>query len=475
MPIPVWAEVIRIDDVEVEISASNPVEARERAFMEARRTGYRLALEASGTPVPQRLSDDIVNTAVIAIEVQSERQAAGRYSARFSLFVETAQPGPREAPPKRGNWIYVIPAERAEGRIDRLWRRDTAWTQSFRAVGPIAGQSPLTPSGDEDDRALISPARLAANDASALAGLGQRHGAPVAVAILDRGPPSRAGRSDGPILGVELLYWSRSSGPQTLRRSFSEKTEITTANALVQFLLEQILEPPPPSPPSPSQATASTPPPPPPVSADATPTPPTESFTQPPPEAAALPPPVPEIIRPFAFDFADAAEWRQLRAGLAAIPGLTLHPATITIGRVIGQLRFGGPAEALDVHLAALGQASITPPSPSTPPLPPAAAAPRAAESLPAAPATEGDARSFTAHLVSTRSEEEAMMEWRRLTLRYPDLLTDRVPTTWSIDLGPDRGIWWRMGVGGFTTRRDAESWCATLASYGQYCRVAGS
>ena len=469
MPSPLSAEVIRIDDVEVEISASNPVEARERAFMEARRTGYRLALEASGTPVPPRLSDDIVNTAVIAIEVQSERQAAGRYSARFSLFVETSQPGAREAPPKRGNWIYVIPAERAEGRIDRLWRRDAAWTQSFRAVGPIAGQSPLTPSGDEDDRALISPARLAANDASALAGLGQRHGAPVAVAILDRGPPSRAGRSDGPIIGVEVLYWSRSTGPQTLRRSFSEKTEITTANALVQFLLEQILEPPPP-----------VPLPLPPVSADASPTPPPESVTQPLPEPAATAPPVPvqeqmpEIIRPFAFDFANTGEWRQLRAGLAAIPGLTLHPATISIGRMIGQLRFGGTAEALDAHLAALGQARSAPPPPS-PPLPPAALSPPSAESIPTAPAKDGDARGFTAHLVSTRSEEEAMTEWRRLTVRYPDLLADRIPTTWSIDLGPDRGIWWRLGVGGFSSRRDAESWCATLAAYGQYCRIAGA
>jgi hypothetical protein len=256
------AEVTRIDDVEVEIAAPTPVEARERAFLEARRTGYRLAMQAAGLPVPARLSDEQVNAAVVAIEVRSERQSANRYSARFSLFVDVPDPAGKPASPapapaastpptdqasvpaapsnaKRGAWIYVIPAERAEGRIDRIWRRDTAWTQSFRAVGPIAGQSPLTPSGDEDDRALIAQPRLAVSDAGGLAALSQRHGAPVAAALLDRAPPTRAGRSDGAIQGVEVLYWSPSTGAQSLRHVFADRTEITTANAIAQALLEQ--------------------------------------------------------------------------------------------------------------------------------------------------------------------------------------------------------------------------------------------
>ncbi len=518
------AEVIRIDDVEVEISAANPVEARERAFLEARRTGYRLALEAAGQTVPARISDEAVNAAVVAIEVRSERQSADRYSARFSLFVEApggastspgqsspgqsspAQRSPApspagEASAKRGAWIYVIPAERAEGRIDRIWRRDTAWTQSFRAVGAIAGQSPLTPSGDEDDRALVAPARLAANDAGALAALSQRHGAPVAAAILDRGPPTRAGRSDGPVLAVEVLYWSRPTGSnqggaRSLRHVFADKTEITTANAIAQALLEQIISPISPTAPAPPipplAAEASAPPPPasPPAPALFDPPPAPPPFA-PPPFASPEKPvgePVAEIAQPFAFDVADADEWRRLRTTLAAIPGLTVWPSTVTTGRIIGQLRYAGPAEILSSQLAAAGLAkgaprppelarSIAPPPPPPPPVvqtPPGAPNPSSETAFPAA-GTEAELAGYAAHLVSTRLEAEAREEWSRLSQRFPDLLSGRAPLYRSVDLGADRGIWWRLGVAGFATRREADAWCAKLAAFNQYCRVAAN
>jgi hypothetical protein len=485
-------ETIRIDDVEVEISAPNPVEARERAFMEARRAGYRLALEAAGQSVPARVSDDQVNAAVTAIEVMSERQSANRYSARFSLFVEVADPAGRQiappAPPpegpippptaaRRGAWIYVIPAERAEGRIDRIWRRDTAWTQSFRAVGPIAGQSPLTPSGDEDDRALVAPARLAASDPGALAGLSQRHNAPVAAAILDRGPPTRAGRSDGPIRAVEVIYWSRTDGGQTLRHVFAERPELTTANAIVQALLEQIISPPPPAPAVSVQAPA-------PASAPAPTSLPAPAPEEPSPVAPAVASPVvastpveeppPQTIQPFAYDFADIDDWRRIRARLAAIPGLSVAPTTITTGRIIGQLRYAGAPEPLAAQLAAagLGQARSAPAAPSPPAPAPSSAAPGVP---PVAPATTGETETgpFAAHLISTRSEAEAVTEWGRLNQRFPDILAGRTPIYRSVDLGADRGVWWRLGAGGFASRREAEAWCARLAAFNQYCRIA--
>lgn len=509
------AEAIRIDDVEVEISASNPVEARERAFLEARRTGYRLALEAAGLTVPVRLSDEQVNAAVTAIEVISERQSANRYSARFSLFVEIADPAgraivqpapptdvptPPATPARRGAWIYVIPVERSEGRIDRIWRRDTAWTQSFRAVGPIAGQSPLTPSGDEDDRALVTPARLAAGDAGSLSALGQRHSAPVAAAILDRGPPTRAGRSDGSIQAVEVLYWSRTSGAQSLRHVFTDKTEITTANAIAQALLEQIVSPAPaPAPALP--AAQQTPPAIAAIAPDAAKPAPTESAQPIPPppapaqiSAASAPAeePPPQTIQPFAYDFASIEEWRRARASLGAIPGLTVAPTTVTTGRIIGQLRYAGSAEALAAQLSAAGLGQARPPAPPSVPRPTPSAAPSAAPSVapsppstppaPPAPAfpsppvaTEGETGSFAAHLISTRSEAEAITEWGRLTQRFPEVLAGRAPIYRSVDLGADRGVWWRLGVGGFANRRDAEAWCARLAAFNQYCRIAAN
>jgi len=492
------AETVRVDDVEVEITASNPVEARERAFLEARRMGYRLALEAAGLPVPARVSDEQVNAAVTAIEVVSERQSASRYSARFSLFVEVVDPAGRSpavppapsegpaAPPtaaRRGAWIYVIPAERAEGRIDRIWRRDTAWTQSFRAVGPIAGQSPLTPSGDEDDRALVAPARLAANDAGALAGLSQRHNAPVAVAILDRAPPTRAGRSDGAIQAVEVLYWSRTEGAQSLRHRFTDKTEVATANAIAQALLEQIVSPIAlPSNPTPAVAEAVAKPAPveasPPI---AIPPPIVPSVTPPSPP---IEEPSPQTTQPFAFDFAGIEEWRRMRAKLGTIPGLTIAPTTITTGQIIGQLRYAGAPDALAAQLSAAGlgrtrpaaPAPIAAPSPVLPTMAPPTIAPPGPPSLkPDVASAPTEAGAFAAHLISTRSEAEAATEWRRLEQRFPDLLAGRAPLYRSVDLGADRGVWWRLGVGGFADRREAETWCARLASLNQYCRIAAN
>jgi hypothetical protein len=191
--------------------------------------------------------------------------------------------------------------------------------------------------------------------------------------------------------------------------------------------------------------------------------------------------PPPQTTQPFAYDVAGMEEWRRIRARLGAIPGLTVDPTTITTGRIIGQLRYAGAPDALAGQLAAAGLGQARPASPTPPPpappsppaFPPPAFPPPAFP--PAAATAEAEVGAFAAHLISTRSEAEAVTEWGRLSQRFPEILADRAPIYRSVDLGADRGVWWRLGVGGFTSRREAEAWCARLAPFNQYCRIAAN
>jgi hypothetical protein len=325
---------------------------------------------------------------------------------------------------------------------------------------------------------------LAAGDAGALAALSQRHNAPVAAVILDRGPPTRPGRSDGTIQGVEVLYWSKTTGAQSLKRTFTDRTLITTANAIAQALLEQIISPEPPDAPAPTAAASAAPEDPakpPPASAPSIDPSPASATTPSPapapstsPDEAALP----QIIRPFAYDIGSVEDWRRLRARLEAIPDLVFTPSLITTERIVGQLHYSGQSDALMALLAAAGLAKSPAPVPE-PVLPPvlATSPPLVADAAPLpAPAeerAEPESGSFAVHLVSTRSEAEAVLEWGRLYQRFPEILASRTPVYRSVDLGADRGVWWRLGVAGFTGRRDAEAWCARLAAVNQHCRVA--
>ncbi len=146
-------------------------------------------------------------------------------------------------------------------------------------------------------------------------------------------------------------------------------------------------------------------------------------------------------------------------------------------------------AEPLDQRALAIGEKALGPEHPqSVPPVTaelaeeaaddtpqPAPAAPQPAEDAPPSgpPPTEvATTPAYRVHLASFRQRETAESEWRRLLKTHGDLLADLIPTIWRVDLGSDKGIYYRLHAGPLADAEAAESLCRTLAKHRVRCLV---
>ena len=77
----------------------------------------------------------------------------------------------------------------------------------------------------------------------------------------------------------------------------------------------------------------------------------------------------------------------------------------------------------------------------------------------------------FIVQVSSTRDAAQAKAQYAALAERFPDLFTGHEPMVQRADLGA-RGIFFRLGVAGFATRKAAQDFCTTLKSRGQDCLV---
>jgi hypothetical protein len=84
--------------------------------------------------------------------------------------------------------------------------------------------------------------------------------------------------------------------------------------------------------------------------------------------------------------------------------------------------------------------------------------------------ASDGD--SVRIHVASFRSEQAAEAGWRALKGRHLDLLGGLRPTFTRIDLGPDRGVFYRLIAGPLRTTEAAENLCDKLRSRKLFCTV---
>ncbi len=71
------------------------------------------------------------------------------------------------------------------------------------------------------------------------------------------------------------------------------------------------------------------------------------------------------------------------------------------------------------------------------------------------------------------RSNDEAMAQWGRMEGKLGDYLSGKGPDVERADLG-DRGIYYRLRVGPFSSSDDAKTYCAGLKDRGQDCLVKG-
>ena len=131
---------------------------------------------------------------------------------------------------------------------------------------------------------------------------------------------------------------------------------------------------------------------------------------------------------------------------------------------------------------AFLGDASLSePPAAEKDPLPPIPAEVNVARNPtpvaapdpePAAPAviTSADSNHIV-QISASRSVAQASANYANLRKKFPDMLKNREPLVQRADLG-EKGIFFRLGIGGFASRADATSFCTSLKDKGQDCLV---
>lgn len=84
-----------------------------------------------------------------------------------------------------------------------------------------------------------------------------------------------------------------------------------------------------------------------------------------------------------------------------------------------------------------------------------------------------GDYSGYAVQLGAVRSESEAEGLWRKVSNSHVDLLGDKGYKIVRADLG-DKGVFYRLRVGGLSSAEDAKALCAQLAARSQGCFPAG-
>jgi cell division septation protein DedD len=78
----------------------------------------------------------------------------------------------------------------------------------------------------------------------------------------------------------------------------------------------------------------------------------------------------------------------------------------------------------------------------------------------------------YVVQISSQRSEAEALASFRSMQSKYPRELGDREPIVRPLDLGPPKGVYFRVMVGPFGSAGEAEQLCNDLKADGGKCIV---
>ncbi|MGC6472027.1 MAG: SPOR domain-containing protein [Parvibaculales bacterium] len=92
-------------------------------------------------------------------------------------------------------------------------------------------------------------------------------------------------------------------------------------------------------------------------------------------------------------------------------------------------------------------------------------------EPAPVAPVISPADANHIVQISASRSVAQASATFTSLSRKFPDLLKNREPLVQRADLG-DKGIFFRLGIGGFSSRAEAKSFCSSLKEKGQDCLV---
>lgn len=200
-----------------------------------------------------------------------------------------------------------------------------------------------------------------------------------------------------------------------------------------------------------------------------------------PPEVAAPPPPPAPEFRIHLTSIRNPADAQMEWARLKRLYGRLLEGLELTVTRAdlgaprgvwyrikAGPLSESGARSRCAAFAGRGVWCRVVRPSPP-PAAAPAVAAKPAEEAAPAEPAPLGG---FRIHLTSIRNPRDAEAEWARLKRLYGGLLRGLRLAVVRADLGPERGVYYRI-QGGPLSRSAARALCAAFAARNVWCRVA--
>ncbi|PWR23699.1 DUF2066 domain-containing protein [Zavarzinia compransoris] len=196
--VPAWAaETYRVEGVQAQATAADPLTARDQALSKAQREALETLLKRLAAPGTEgqlpRTSDRLVFETMQGFEVQQEKTSATSYTATISVefrreavdrllagsgiaYVEAA-----------GKPLVVVPLLVAADGAVALWEGDNPWRDAWaRRNGATDPQRLVVPLGDLQDLQAVTPQAAQAVDAGALALIAQHYeaaGAFVATAM----------------------------------------------------------------------------------------------------------------------------------------------------------------------------------------------------------------------------------------------------------------------------------------------------
>lgn len=78
----------------------------------------------------------------------------------------------------------------------------------------------------------------------------------------------------------------------------------------------------------------------------------------------------------------------------------------------------------------------------------------------------------YAVHITSYRSFNGARRDWKRLVRRLPEQLFGLRARVAQVNLGPPKGVYYRLKAGPLPTRQFARKLCGSLRRKGMYCAV---
>ena len=210
--------------VDVDVTASDAVQARQQGIAEARRKAAKMLVDRVVAPEDRARvaipADASLEGMVRGIEFVRERSAPGRYIATLNVVfqpdsvkawlggagVRIAETVSRPA--------LVIPLWKGPAGVEPLDDRN-AWREAWRTLDTAGSAVPVTVlRGDQLDQNAVTVEELYVGDVSALARLNERYRAPTIIVAVVEG-----GKDGGPLTVGGLRYDAQTGARSEISRT----------------------------------------------------------------------------------------------------------------------------------------------------------------------------------------------------------------------------------------------------------------